>query len=344
MHKILITFMLILFSRCLLLGDVGVMSITDEDKHSKKEDFYHTFEYFVIEEGADASQQVGKCQATRISNRWFVTAAHCVQEKCKNGCAIQLDLLETSPSALASFTHTPKKPLVFVHPDYSPHVFAKNDFALLRLDLSRVQLTYYRRPTKTQNFRQLISDQEFTRFLDRNLRAKSALNHALRPKFPPILYFDEGNFVLDRKISVIAIFDGLRDVKQDPNPVYYVKDLGFAHTKNFGIRKGMSGSGVMSNTGELIGMVAGNFETWYKKGNGPYKTEDYFMFPVFNKGLVDFMKDKMGSDFDKLYLKEANPYCVYKTSNDFSMLIRMVKQADKRAAASSKAAPSTRKK
>lgn len=344
MRKILITFLSVLFATFPLLAEVSTFSVVDEDKHSKKEDFYHTFEYLIIPAGAAQTGQVGKCQATRIANRWFVTAAHCVQQSCKNGCEIQLDLLEYSPSALARFTHTKKKPLVFIHPAYSPQIFAKNDFALLYLDLNRAPLLYYLRPTGKQNFRQMISSQQFNQFLEKNRRAKAALNHALHPKMPPLLYFDEGNFVLDRKISVIAIFDGVRDVKQDPNPVYYLKGLGFAHTKNFGIRKGMSGSGVMSNTGELIGMVAGNFETWYKKGNGPKKTEDYFMFPVFNKGLVDFMKSTMGSDFDKIYLKEANPYCVSKTYKDFSTLIQMVNQTNQRSEKAAKSGSSSHKK
>lgn len=337
MRKIFITLFLISFGILAVLAEVGTFSVVDEDKHSKKEDFYHTFEYLIMPIG-QTSGRVGKCQATRIANKWFVTAAHCVKDACKNGCEIQLDLLEYSPSASVSFTHTPKKPLIFIHPDYSAYVFAKNDFALLHLDINRAPITYYLRPTKNQNFRQVISAQQFNQFLEKNRRAKAALAHALHPKMPPLLYFDEGNFVLDRKISVIAIFDGVREVKQDPNPVYYLKDLGFAHTKNFGIRKGMSGSGVMSNTGELVGMVAGNFETWYKKGNGPKKEEDYFMFPVFNKGLMDFMKETMGSDFDKLYLKEANPYCVSKTHKDFSGLIQLVNRANKRSQAAAKGA------
>ena len=106
----------------------------------------------------------------------------------------------------------------------------------------------------------------------------------------------------------------------------------------------MSGSGVMSNTGELVGMVAGNFETWYRQGNGPKKEENYFMFPVFNKGLVDFMKETMGSDFDKLYIKEANPYCVSKTRQNFTTLVQMVDQANKRSqAAANKSAQNSKK-
>jgi len=334
MRKFLIIFGFIVFGFLPLRAEVSTFSVVDENKHSKKEDFYHTFEYLILPPGQQ-NGQVKKCQATRVTPKWFVTAAHCVRESCQDGCEIQLDLLGYSPSVLARFTHPSKKnrknqkPIVFVHPNYSPNVFAKNDFALLHLDVNNAPKIHYLRPTPKQNYRQIIPAKQFNDFLEKNRGAKAALTHALHPKLPPILYFDEGNFVLDRKISVIAIFDGVRDVKPDPNPVYYLKALGFAHTKNFGVRQGMSGSGVMTNTGELIGMVAGNFETWQQQGNNIQKGEDYFMFPVFNKGLMDFMKNTMGSDFDKITIKEAYPYCVSKTGKDFSRLIKMVNSADK---------------
>ncbi len=312
----------------LLQAEVSTFSVVDEDKHSKKEDFYHTFEYMISPLGRTTGQ-VGKCQATRITRKWFVTAAHCVQDLCQNGCEIQLDLLENSPSVIARFSHTPKKPLVFVHPAYSPFIFAKNDFALLKLDIDRAPLIYYVRPSGTQKILHAISAAQFNALLQKNRSARIAFQQVRNPKLPPLLYFDEGNFVLDRKLSVIAIFDGKRNIHQSTKRIYYVKGLGYAYTDNFGIRKGMSGSGVMSNTGELVGMVAGHFSTWYLSSKSPKIENDYFMFPVFNKGLVDFMKDKMGSDFDKLYLKEANPYCVSKTSKNFTTLIQMVNTANK---------------
>ena len=32
-------------------GQVSVISVTDEDKHTRKEDFYHTFEYYITPTG-----------------------------------------------------------------------------------------------------------------------------------------------------------------------------------------------------------------------------------------------------------------------------------------------------
>ncbi|MDO5764787.1 MAG: hypothetical protein Q4P84_03675, partial [Elusimicrobiales bacterium] len=100
---------------CAAFSQVSVISVTDENKHSKKEDFFHTFEYYILPLGRPAG---GKCQATRIGRRWFATAAHCVTPLCDNGCTLEVDLLEQPMSARASVQHSAKKPAVFVHPEY----------------------------------------------------------------------------------------------------------------------------------------------------------------------------------------------------------------------------------
>ncbi len=312
-------------------AEVGLVSVTDAAKHATKADFLHTFEYYILPLGKKA-EQVGKCQATRIGRRWFATAAHCVEMVCKNGCQIQVDLLENNVSALASVTHTKQKPAVFVMPGFSYKIFVKNDFALIRLDVDRTPFTYYRR--EAGNKRTLLTQEQFNQALAKNPAARSALHRIKSPVYPPILVFDEGNYLLDRKISVISIFDGKRSVKPNPNPVHYVKKLEFAYTKNFGVRRGMSGSGVMSNTGEFLGVISGIFQTTKAAANKeepPSVLDEKFMFFVFNQPAVEFMKSVMGSDFYKLDVKDAYPNFVRKSRQNYSELIermeRMYKQA-----------------
>ena len=92
MRKFFLFFFFLLTCFC-LRAEVSFLTVTDEDKHSRKEDFYHTFEYHIIPEKGDDS----KCQATRIGRQWFVTAAHCVYNQCFNkNCSLRLDLLEGS--------------------------------------------------------------------------------------------------------------------------------------------------------------------------------------------------------------------------------------------------------
>ncbi len=310
-----------------LWGQVGVISVTDEDKHTRKEDFYHTFEYYITPFGGEAAS-VGKCQATRIGRKWFATAAHCVAEKCQKGCTIQVDLLEQPISALAKVSHTAKRPAVFIHPNFSEKKMVKNDFALIRLDLDRASLTYYRRASGKQQINQVVTKAKFNAFLQQNREAARQYRRIISPEFPSILLFDDGNYLIDRDLSVISIFGGKREIKPDPYPVYYVKQLGFAYTDNFGIRQGMSGSGVMANTGELVGIISANLTSVRGVSKKGVKTEEYFMFPVFNQEIASFMESTMGSDYDKLDFKEAFPAYVKKSNRDFSRVLEAVESVE----------------
>ncbi len=304
-------------------SQVNVISVTDEDKHSRKEDFYHTFEYYITPLNPKSASG-GKCQATRIGRRWFATAAHCVQTICRDGCLIQMDLLEQSASALARVTHSAKKPAVFVHPGFNSNQLVKNDFALIRLDLDRAPRTYYRRAAGKRRANLAMTAQQFNAFLEQNREAARQYRQIISPEFPPLVIFDDGNYQIDRHLSVISIFGGKREIKPDPYPVYYVKKLGFAYTTNFGVRKGMSGSGVMTNTGELIGIISANLTAVRSVGKKESQSEEFFMFPVFNKEIASFMESVMGSDFYKMDIKDAYPNYVQKSRRNFSAVIDAV--------------------
>lgn len=321
--KRLLVFFSFIFCFSFVFSEVSVISVTDEDKHTKKEDFFHTFEYLIYPLNNTKTTNlvsVGKCQATRISRKWFATAAHCLS-KCSSGCKIEVDLLEQPISAKATVIHSKKNPTVFIHPDYSSKVFVKNDFALIRLDLNRAPLTYYERPNKLHPYNLLLSEQQFNQFLEKNRKAASQFWHIKKASFPPLVFFDNWNYILDRDVSVISIFDGKREVKKNPYAVHYVKNLGFAYTQNFGIRQGMSGSGVMTNTGELLGMISGI--TW-SLDNPMDVSKQLFVFPVFNKEIADFMEQTMGSDYYKLEWKDAYPYLVHKSRKNYQSIINRI--------------------
>jgi len=94
---------------------------------------------------------------------------------------------------------------------------------------------------------------------------------------------------------------------------------------NFGIRKGMSGSGVMTNTGELIGLISANVDAvWYQRNK--VNKESWFLFPVFNTTLMEFMRDTMGNDFYDMEQIDAYPYLASKTSKDFSRVSEFFSQ------------------
>lgn len=281
-----------------LWAEVGILSVVSEDVHTKKEDFWHTFEYYAI----PANGKATKCQATRIGKKWFATAAHCVAEACRNDCTLRVDLLEQPFSVFASVKHTSKKPLVFIHPRYTPAEPVVHDFALLNIDLERADAHYYRRAKTPQEQNEFVSRSVFNNFLKQNPVARRELDRALRPQPPALLVFDGDDAQIDRELSVISIFGGKRQILHNPYPTDYVRKLGFAYTRNFGVWEGMSGSGVMTNTGELAGIISAYLGI--RIGDG--KEQEYFMFAVFNPDLTQFMESVMGSDYYKLDRRRAS--------------------------------------
>lgn len=304
-----------------LWAQVSFVSVVDEDKHTHKEDFWHTFEYYIIPPNG---KQVSKCQATRIGKNWFATAAHCVADRCKKGCTLRMDLLEQPISIFISAQHTPQKPLVFIHPLYNRAQIAQYDVALLHLKVADLPARYYQRPSGKETLNTEISKAAFQQFIKKNVSARREFNSVLHPKLPPILVFDNVTKRIDRKLSVISIFDGKRSIVPNPYPTDYVKELGFAYTTNFGVRQGMSGSGVMTNTGELAGIISG-YVTSEIKGDSKSK-ENLFTFPVFNQNLLDFMEQTMGSDFYKIDRKNASPDYVVRSPKDHTKIISLIEQ------------------
>ncbi len=315
---------LVMLAVLALQGQVSVLFVVDEDKHSKKEDFWHTFEYYIVEPG---KTNAGKCQATRIAKNWFATAAHCVADRCKNGCTLRMDLLEQPTSVFVSAKHTAKKPIIFVHPSYSNEEMVAHDFALLHMDIANLPSRYYVRATEKQPYHVDISRAQFLAFLDKNTAARREFYHVMHPDLPPILIFDDVTRRIDRTLSVISIFDGKRDILKDPYEAYYVKDLGFAYTQNFGIKQGMSGSGVMTNTGELAGIISAYLTITI---GGNEKSTQYFMFAVFNPELTRFMEETMGSDYYKMDRKDASPNYVTRSKTGHSEIIQAVHRLQKK--------------
>jgi len=85
----------------------------------------------------------------------------------------------------------------------------------------------------------------------------------------------------------------------------------------------------MTNTGELIGIIAAYVGADLYKGKQKIKHQDLFMFPVFNEELVSFMRDTLGSDWNRVDVKDASPYLVRKTRKDFTEVLTIMKNPQK---------------
>ena len=307
------------------LGGISSAPVKTEPSPQKaalvltQQDFRHTFSY-QVSHGKNAMN----CQATRINARWFVTAAHCVKDICKNSCTIKMDLMDTAVSVLARGTHSAYHYTVFVHPGYKKTQAVKDDFALIRLDVKTAPKTYFRRSEKGNVG---ISARQFFTLLRKQPNLWRKYQALFRFEKPVIVDFEGGDYEIMRTLSVVAITNAKRVIKQNSSPVYYVKNLGYAYTQDFGIRKGMSGSGVISEKRELVGIISANIKENYFNGAQKVAEKNWFMFPVFNEEVIAFMQAVMGKEFNTLKIKKAYPSVVRKTQKDFSSISQVMERA-----------------
>lgn len=235
----------------LVQAEVSFISITDENNYTSTKDFTNTYEINLNRHG---SKEISKCQAVRLSRNWFITAAHCINIPCINSaCSFQARLI-VGPNYEADFTTTHAKKL-------SKKIFT---FSKTKLDneeiLYDIALIYFDpKETKTvfkdPSSRRYISEGEFLRRIPNKAAYLRALNGT---HIPTILIMDTSKpAVLKRDLSVISIWNGKKELLKNSNaPVFYSPKLSNIITKNFGVIKGISGSGVMTNTGELLGIIS----------------------------------------------------------------------------------------
>ena len=97
----------------------------------------------------------------------------------------------------------------------------------------------------------------------------------------------EQSVALKRDLSIISIWSGKRELlKSSDSTVFYSPKLSNIITKNFGVIKGISGSGVMTNTGELLGIVSAKSDL--KSSNSSTAIPLIYIAP-FNREIMDFI-------------------------------------------------------
>lgn len=232
-------------------AEVSFVTVTNEESYSSVKDFTNTYEINLNRHGAN---NVVKCQAVRLAKNWFITAAHCVDEPCSKGaCSFQARLI-VGPNYEVDLTTTQDKKL-------SKKIFKFNktklasrkiiyDIALIYFDPKETKTIFKDTATKRP-----ISEMEFLRRIPNKTVYFRAINGT---HLPTILVLNRKTpAVLKRNLSVISIWSGQKTLlKSSKLPVLYSPRLLNIITRNFGVIKGISGSGVMTNTGELLGIVS----------------------------------------------------------------------------------------
>lgn len=238
-----------------LHAEVSFVTVTNEKSYNSVKDFTNTYEININKHG---STEVAKCQAVRLAKNWFITAAHCVKDACSYGnCSFQARLI-VGHNYEADFTTTHGKK------------FSKKIFNFSKTKLGNKELLYdisliYFDPKETKTVfkdplhMRYINEREFLRRIPNKAAYLRALNGTHLPKI--LVINSKKPIVLKRNLSIVSIWSGKKELlKNSDAPIFYSPKLSNIITRNFGVIKGISGSGVMTNTGELLGIVSAKAE------------------------------------------------------------------------------------
>ena len=276
-----------------LMADVSFISVANEESYNSVKDFTNTYE---INLNKHQSKDVVKCQAVRLARNWFITAAHCVKEVCSGDCSFQARLM-VGDNYEADFTTTQAKKL-----SKKIFTFSKTqinsgqtlyDIALIYFDPKETKIIWkdLRRQRYNENvdsfFAMPISEAEFLKRVPSRAAYVRALNGT---NLPTILVIDSKKpLVLNRDLSIISIWSGKKELlKSTKAPVFYSAKLSNIITKNFGVIQGISGSGVMTNTGELLGIVSAKADLIRQIGNETDTTPLVYIAP-FDNEILEFI-------------------------------------------------------
>ena len=290
MRKVFLFFIFTLFCGAAFCQNVGFISSEEEiNSYATTDDFSNTFEINFaplnpVRQGN--SFKATKCQAVRLSKSWFITAAHCVEETCQNGCDFQTRLIVGKNYEMDIIGQsTPKSPQIFIHPGRNAKKdMATYDIALIHFKQSNSKFVY--KDPKTSRG---ITQQEFMNRLKNYKTYKRALSSYNTPTLLIMGAYRKQGPVLARKFSVLSSFQDERKVLRSNNKAIYYPNTKTFVLENFGIRQGISGSGLMTSKGELAAITSAI------SINTSNTEKQLAKFAAFDKNTLEFIQDKIGN-------------------------------------------------
>ena len=259
----------------------------------------------------------------RITPKWYLTAAHCVSPLCDKGCEISVDLLQGKLAASAVVHHKSDRSgrRVFVHPDYRADKTdnIRQDLALIRFTPSAQDYyfadfaaadrldykTFIARLQKPAYSEQLLQWQALTQGKTPLCTISTLTNrHIRQPLAVPLLQPD-----------------GIFFHQSQTDDFYYFADLRMYVGTNFGVKPGMSGSGVVLPGGDVIGVVSASLEgvtelEAYNEqgqvvGRVPYWLDKFYFTPFtgknvrFIQSVLNSFHDQERADFKRISSDQA---------------------------------------
>lgn len=272
---------------------LGTVAAAEEEALFSAEDFANQSTLWVQNDKTAAS-----CQAVRILPKWYLTAAHCVRP-CGRECTVTVQLLQGTLQAQAVVRHSQAEPHVFVPAAYHPGdgKSSRSDIALIRFDPSVENYYFYdaraNKALDRESFEKRLHASGYSDALNQwqalaSARPKllSVTNTSSRQVLPPLAVPDlRGGDIYFRQSG--------------GNDFYYFTQLHHYMGPNFGVEKGMSGSGVVVPGGAVVGVVSGGFAqsgrlVIYDEQDNPVQSvpysSDYFLFTPISRENAGFIQ------------------------------------------------------
>ena len=248
-------------------------------------------------------QGAKQCQAVRILPTWYLTAAHCVRPYCDKECKVTVQLLQGDLQASATLWHTQSLPQVFVPAAYHPGdgKSIRSDIALIHFRPAEEDYIFYEARNNTALDKAVFMEQLNSSAHNDQRNQWQQLQKA-RPKLLTVT-----NSV-NRKLSYPLAVPDLRGegiyFKQSQGNFYYFTSLHHYIGPNFGIEKGMSGSGVILPGGAVAGVVSASLSsqnqiTVYNEKDEAVKSvpysSNYFLFTPLSPDNIAFIRATVNS-------------------------------------------------
>ena len=254
-------------------------------KYLDVREYNNTYEINIYKEGEKTES---KCQAVRLSKEWFLTAAHCFIPVCDNFCQITAKMADSPAYEFTMTTdHSGASKAVFLHPKAKENQISY-DIALVKFNPQKT--TYNFKDKKNYTF--LTKEDTLSKL---NPSQKAEFTQAIEwVNFPTILELKtQTPKVLNKSLAVASVWDYKKDILGSEDYVFFSPAKHWLYTSNFGIRQGISGSGVMTSSGELVGIVSAIAHTKRTITDG-YTSQsreiDFSMFSAFDDSVLSFLK------------------------------------------------------
>ncbi|WP_458401701.1 hypothetical protein [Candidatus Avelusimicrobium sp.] len=292
-----------IFTFLLFLMPLTLMAQADKEPFFYVDDFLNQSVIHV-----EGDRDYGRCQALRLSDEWYLTAAHCVYPACKRECDVVVELIQhPALKAQVEVRHRSSDPKVFVPREYEPkrNKSIRSDMALIKIEPLPTNHYFFSAEEESQidypMFLEKLQSSKFSR-----LRQQWNALHGQRATLLTI----EGSVArhLQQPIAV-PVFSGADIFYQESfgQNFFYFPQLRYYMGKNFGVEKGMSGSGVIIPGGKAVGVVSANLEgsgqiVSYNEADQPISVLPYdvsfFFFTPFtpkNKNFIEATLESQGT-------------------------------------------------